>query len=56
MQRGIGLVVAKYLIRVTTVPTEYVGALVISVALMGAYATHGQFNDVVVAVVFGLIV
>jgi len=50
-----GIVAAKYLIRVTTVPTEYVGALVISVALMGAYATHGQFNDVIVAVIFGLI-
>lgn len=51
----LGLLGAKYLVRLTTIRTSLLAPVVFSVALLGAYATDGIFADVIVALVFGVL-
>jgi putative tricarboxylic transport membrane protein len=51
----IGLAIIPYLARLPTLNPNIVIPIVLSVCFVGAYSTHGTMDDVVVAMVFGLI-
>ncbi len=51
----LGLAGAKYLARLTALPVNLVAPTIFALALMGAYATQGDWDDVVLALVFGVI-
>lgn len=51
----IGLLLARYLVLITRTDVRYLAPVVISVALIGAYALQSSFGDVVAAMVFGVI-
>ena len=51
----VGLSISRYLVMVTRVDVHYLAPVVISIALIGAYALQSSFGDVVVAMVFGII-
>ena len=46
---------APWLARVTMVKSTYVAPTVLVLGLLGSYATYGQFGDMIVALVFGII-
>jgi putative tricarboxylic transport membrane protein len=50
----IGLVSAKYLVKITKVKVSTVAPIVVIVALFGAFVVRGQINDVLLTIVFGL--
>lgn len=52
---GSGLLAAKQLSRISSLPGNTLIPLVYVVCLVGAYAIRGEIGDVVVAVVFGII-
>jgi len=51
----IGLGLARYLVLITRTDVRYLAPVVISVALIGAYALESSFGDVVAAMVFGVL-
>lgn len=51
----LGLVGAKYLARLTFLPVKLIAPMIFALALVGAYATEGIWEDVVLAFVFGVI-
>ncbi|MDG2315435.1 MAG: tripartite tricarboxylate transporter permease, partial [Gammaproteobacteria bacterium] len=51
----VGLSISRYLVMVTRVDVHYLAPVVISIALIGAYALQSSFGDVVVAMIFGVI-
>lgn len=51
----IGLASAKHLARITMVPVRLLIPIILTVSLVGAYATRGAPGDIVVAVVFGFL-
>lgn len=51
----IGLVTARYLALITFIDVHLLIPAVVSVALVGVYALHGSFGDVVLTLVFGVI-
>lgn len=51
----IGLVSAKYLVKVTKVSITTVAPIVVVVALIGSFVVRNQIGDVALAVVFGLV-
>jgi TctA family transporter len=51
----IGLSTAKYMARLPSLHPNIMIPLVLSVCFIGAYATRGEIQDVVVAVVFGIL-
>lgn len=51
----IGLMVARYLTLVTLIDVHMLAPTVIAVALVGVFALHSSFGDVVVAMIFGII-
>jgi putative tricarboxylic transport membrane protein len=50
-----GLILARYLVRITRTDVRYLSPIVISVALIGAYALQSSIGDVVAAAVFGVV-
>jgi putative tricarboxylic transport membrane protein len=50
----IGLLSAKYLVKITKVSVSTVAPIVIIVALFGAFVVRGQVNDVLLTILFGL--
>ena len=50
-----GLVLARYLVLITRTDVRYLVPVVISVALIGAYALQSSLGDVIAAMVFGVI-
>ena len=52
---AVGLVLARFLVLVTRTDVQYLAPIVISVALIGAYALQSSLGDVVAAMVFGVI-
>jgi putative tricarboxylic transport membrane protein len=50
-----GLAVAKWLVKVTVVPTAILGPAVIVVSMLGAYATRRLFADVLVCFLAGIV-
>jgi putative tricarboxylic transport membrane protein len=50
-----GLLLARYLALITRVDVRYLAPVVISVALIGAYALQSNLGDVVAAMIFGVI-
>ncbi|HBW34163.1 tripartite tricarboxylate transporter permease [Desulfosporosinus sp. BICA1-9] len=50
-----GLLGAKYLARLTLLPVKLIASMIFALAIVGAYATHGVWEDVVLAFVFGII-
>jgi putative tricarboxylic transport membrane protein len=50
-----GLVLARYLVRITRTDVRFLAPIVISVALIGAYALQSSLGDVIAAAVFGII-
>ena len=52
---AVGLGLARYLALVTRTDVHYLAPIVISVALIGAYALQSSLGDVVAAMVFGVI-
>lgn len=52
---AVGLAVARYLVLVTRTDVHYLAPIVISVALIGAYALQSSLGDVVAAMIFGVI-
>lgn len=52
---GIGLLLARRLALITRTDVRYLAPIVISVALIGAYALQSSLGDVIAAVVFGVI-
>jgi TctA family transporter len=52
---AIGLVITPYLARLPSLNPNIMIPLVLSICFVGAFATHGQTGDVVVAAVFGFI-
>ncbi len=51
----VGLLGAKYLARLTFLPTNLMAPLIMAIALIGAYATDGIWQDMIMALVFGAI-
>ncbi|MBT3916617.1 MAG: tricarboxylic transporter, partial [Rhodospirillaceae bacterium] len=51
----IGLMLARWLSLITLVDVHILAPTVVSVALVGVYALHNSFGDVIEAVVFGII-
>jgi putative tricarboxylic transport membrane protein len=51
----VGLGLSRYLVMVTRTDVHYLAPVVISIALIGAYALRSSFGDVVAAMVFGVI-
>jgi TctA family transporter len=51
----IGLAICPWLARLPTLPANLMVPIVLSVCFMGAFATRGQIEDVVVAFVFGIL-
>lgn len=51
----IGLISAKYLVRVTRISITTVAPIVIVVALIGSFVVRNQIGDVALALVFGLV-
>ena len=51
----VGLLSAKYLVKVTRINVTTVAPIVIVVALIGSYVIRGQFNDVLLAGLFGVV-
>jgi len=51
----LGLFGAKYLARLTDMPSALLAPVIFSLAIMGAYATEGILGDVFVALVFGVL-
>lgn len=51
----VGLAFARYLVAITRVDVAYLAPIVISVALIGAYALEQSLGDVIAALVFGVI-
>ena len=52
---AVGLALARYLVLVTRTDVQYLAPIVISVALIGAYALQSSLGDVVAAMIFGVI-
>ncbi|MDX1747809.1 MAG: tripartite tricarboxylate transporter permease, partial [Halobacteriales archaeon] len=50
----VGLLSARYLVLVTRVSITTVAPIVVVVALIGSFVVRGQFGDVVLALVFGV--
>ena len=50
-----GVATARWLARLTTIPTAFIAAVVIVTSVIGALATRGLFEDVLVMLVFGAI-
>jgi putative tricarboxylic transport membrane protein len=55
MASAVGLLLARYLVLVTRTDVRYLAPIVISVALIGAYALQSSLGDVIAAAVFGVI-
>jgi putative tricarboxylic transport membrane protein len=51
----LGLLGARYLTRLTTLPVHILAPVIFVLSVMGAYATDGVFGDVIVALVFGVL-
>jgi len=51
----IGLAIARYLALVTLIDVHILVPAVVSIALVGVYALHSRFGDVVIALIFGVI-
>ena len=51
----IGLMVARYLTLVTLIDVHILVPTVVSIALVGVFALHSSYGDVIVSVVFGII-
>ena len=51
----VGVATARWLARLTTIPTSYISAVVIVTSVIGALATRGLFEDVLVMLLFGAI-
>lgn len=51
----IGMASARWLAKLTTVPTTFISAVVIVTSVIGALATRGLFEDVLVMLVFGIV-
>lgn len=49
----IALLLTKYLVKVTLVPTWVVAPIGFALVLIGAYATNGRLGDVIVTLIFG---
>ena len=52
---AVGLALSRYLVMVTRTDVHYLAPVVISIALIGAYALQSSFGDVVAAMIFGVI-
>ncbi|CEP69345.1 Protein of unknown function DUF112,transmembrane [Moorella glycerini] len=52
---GSGLLLAKQLVRISSLPSSILIPLVLPICLAGAYAVKGRIGDVIIAVVFGFI-
>jgi len=52
---AVGLALARYLVLITRTDVQYLAPVVISVALIGAYALESSLGDVIAAAVFGVI-
>jgi TctA family transporter len=52
---GIGLALAKKLVRISSLPGTALIPFVFVICLIGAYAVNRSFSDVIIAVVFGII-
>ncbi|KJS88278.1 MAG: membrane protein [Peptococcaceae bacterium BICA1-8] len=50
-----GLLLAKHLVKVTTLPSSVLIPVLLPICLVGAYAIKGRIKDVIVVVVFGII-
>lgn len=51
----IGVATARWLARLTVVPTSYISAVIIVTSVVGALATRGLFEDVLVMLIFGVL-
>lgn len=51
----VGLASARWLARLTTIPTTFIAAVVIVTSVIGALATRGLLEDVLVMLVFGVV-
>jgi len=52
---SIGMLISGRLSRITSLPGRILIPPVLAICVAGAYATHGQMTDVIVAIVFGYI-
>jgi len=52
---AIGLCLSRYLVLLTRTDVHYLAPIVLSIALIGAYALQSSFGDVIVAMIFGVI-
>ncbi|MBQ7534698.1 MAG: tripartite tricarboxylate transporter permease [Stomatobaculum sp.] len=52
---AIGLVIAKYVARVSLVPMGYLGPVIIALSAVGTFAIHNNIFDVYIMLLFGLI-
>ncbi|KJS20736.1 MAG: membrane protein [Clostridiaceae bacterium BRH_c20a] len=50
-----GLLLAKHLVKITTLPSSILIPVLLPVCLVGSYAIKGRIGDVLVAVIFGFI-
>lgn len=50
----IGLLIAKYIIKVITIPTGYIAPLIVVFAAVGSFAINNSFSDVWIMLVFGI--
>jgi TctA family transporter len=55
MTTGLGLLISPYLARLPSLNPNVMIPLVLSVCFVGAYATRGQIEDVLVAAAFGVL-
>lgn len=51
----IGLLAARFLVKVTVISTTYIAPIVIALALTGVYVLNGYMGDIIVALAFGVI-
>ncbi len=51
----VGLVIARYVVKVTKIPNSILMPVVVSLALIGSYAINGHMFDVFVAITFGFL-
>lgn len=51
----LGILGARYLARLTLLPVKLTAPVIFALALIGAYATNGVLDDVILALVFGVI-
>jgi TctA family transporter len=51
----LGLLGAKYMTRMTTMPISILAPIIFVLSIMGAYATDGIFGDVVITLIFGVL-